>query len=137
VINLVVTISGIILAAAGFEFGDAWGGNLGVLVGIGGTALSIGSAVWQYKESISFELNFEDSDWIKMPDPVDGYSYPDEGNELRIPAKKHRKGTGVHVTVFVKTEAGFETVGVGSRETESGTVILTANPPFKGKVVIR
>ncbi len=123
-------ISGAVLAVVGFEFGDKWPYHLGLIVGVGGTNLTIFAAIRQFREARPFTCYVSESSWKPLADQF----------VLEIPESEHRKGrTPADPTVYFPTASGgYEVVECGVEVTASGTVRITiGGKPFSGRVVIK
>jgi hypothetical protein len=126
-IPLAITITGILLAAIGFELGGSWPYKSGTLLGCVATILSIIGAWLQYQESKPYEHHFSENSW----EPIeDGYA-------IHISVRRHRKGRATTTTVFQKTGTGYEEVICGIKSTSAGGVVVEATKPFTGKLVVR
>ena len=125
--SLAVTILGILLAAIGFELGDSWPYHAGTMLGYVGTAMSMLGAFMQYQESKPHEHPFSESSWQPTGD----------GFAVHIPSLHHRCRAAATVTVLQRSGTGYEEVMCGVKSTASGGVVVEANVPFSGKVVVR
>ena len=123
-------VAGLILAAVGFEIGDAWPYHAGSLLGWMGIVVSAVAAIRQYREQRPFEYDFYEQSWKALDDEF----------VLEIPKSLHGKGkTPAEPTVLMAREAGeYEPVYCGVSVTASGTVrIFISSKPFHGRLVIK
>ncbi len=129
---LVLGVLGVLLAAVGFEIGDAWPYHLGQILGGVGTVGSLWALVLQYREGSPFEYPFTEASWkLRGPDQIC----------VQIAGSEHGKGRNPSATIYEKDESTgrYEEVGCGVEVEPSGTVSILAarRARFAGKAVIR
>lgn len=124
---LLLTLSGILLAAVGFEFGSSLPSGLGVILGWVGTVVSMFGAVLQFQASKPYVLRFSESEWRRERD----------GFVIHIPSIRHARGNSTSVVVFMADTSGYQEVVCGVSNTDAGGVVIHSSTPFAGKVVVR
>jgi hypothetical protein len=131
--TLVLILTGLILAAVGFELGSPWPYQMGLILGLGATGVSAVAAIRQYRESLPFVYEFSESNWKERPSQtVSGPQFV-----LEVPESEHAKGKHTVTDVFKDTEFGFDEVMCGQGVTSSGSVFITASSRFSGKVIVK
>jgi hypothetical protein len=131
-LTLVIGCLGTALIVVGFEFGDAWPYNSGLIVGCLGAAGTL-LALWrQYLEDRPFEYQFTEAAWKPRG--------PDHQLCIQITGADHGKGRSPSVSIYAKDEATgrYEESQHGVEvEASSGTLSITASRGFSGKMIIR
>lgn len=116
---LITTVVGIILSLLSPLTGMA-------LLGWISGGIAIAAAFWQYRDTLPFELNFNEGDWRSSGAEL----------QLLIPLRRHGKKSPT-ATVLVENEHGYQEVMCDLGTVDGHSISINACMPFKGKVIVK
>lgn len=126
---LILSAVGAIMTAYGLSDGlNQLGSNSGRILGWLGVIITVFAAIFQYRHSKPFEVNFTEQSWQMQTE----HDYI-----LHILSSQHAKGANATATVYLANEKGHEEVMCEVHTKDGGDIEIQANKPFKGKLLIR